>query len=168
MGRRPELKSDEFLFRPQWLSKYRIVNTHSQLEKCYSLSEHQSGGTPSAARREVWVLLAEVTSALDETTAALLRRLATYSPPAPPLKACPTARRTGAPGPRRATSSHTTRAPCPSRSPLRLAKPSPRMPALSKAVWPTPPPRNRSATWVNPNRATVTCGSVRAARPVCT
>ena len=28
-------------------------------------------------KREVWVLVAEVTSALDETTAALLRRLAT-------------------------------------------------------------------------------------------
>ena len=39
LGRRPELKSEEFSYRPQWLPRNRGVKTHSQQNKCYTFWE---------------------------------------------------------------------------------------------------------------------------------
>ena len=54
MGRRPELKSEEFSFVHHPFMRYQGVNTYSQLKKWYRLLEHQSEGNEGRLRAD-WI-----------------------------------------------------------------------------------------------------------------
>ena len=57
VGRRPELKSEEFSFVDNPFTRYRGVKTYSHHTKCFTCSEHDSVGADSSESIELYEIM---------------------------------------------------------------------------------------------------------------